>query len=111
MTLVWPRSRMLIVIAGCVLSLAKAQSGAHQSILDTLREETPSGVQGSPDAALVGVLTNNFNPLGVDANGPMLVSFLQDSTAAVSVTANANVLKGRDFKPGDVVELVGHMEK
>jgi signal transduction histidine kinase len=98
---------LLLSVGAC------AQSASTTSIRQALNEEYERHEKGltGADTTLVGVLTNNFNPFLVEAAGSAAVSFLQDSTAAIGLVVPVNTLSGRDFRPGDVVELMGRIER
>ena len=97
-----------------ISSLAFAAHGqAVKTVRDILSDEQQLHTQGLPgqEATVVGVLTNTFLALGADADGPIEVSFVQDSTAALALNTSLRALAGREFKPGDMVQLGGKMER
>ena len=89
--------------------VALGQPTLKTSIRDAIEAEEHQHANGLPEAEakLVGVLTSNFNILGADAEGPLEVSFIQDSGGAAGLDIPAQVLAGREFKAGDMVELRG----
>ena len=104
--------RSISVTAGTMLVfslVALGQPSLTTSIHDVIEAEEHQHANGLPgaEANLVGVLTSNFNILGADAEGPLEVSFIQDSGGAAGLDIPAQVLAGREFKAGDMVELRG----
>ena len=104
--------RSIAAIGGTTLAfsvLALGQPSLTTSIHDVIEAEEHQHTNGLPgaEANLVGVLTSNFNILGADAEGPLQVSFIQDSSGATGLDVPAKVLAGREFKAGDMVELQG----
>ena len=109
------RSR-LFAISAVILAVSFGALGEKvpkASIHDMLTDEQNRRAQGKPGAetVLVGVLTSKFNPFGADDEGPVAVSFVQDSTAATGLTIGLKTLGGRDFTPGDMVEIDGSMQR
>jgi signal transduction histidine kinase len=102
------------VIGGTILVfslVALGQPSPRTSIHDVIEAEEYQHANGLPgaEANLVGVLTSNFNILGADAEGPLEVSFIQDSSGATGLDVPAKVFAGREFKAGDMVELRGRV--
>ncbi len=93
--------------------VALGQPSLTTSIHDVIEAEESHHANGLPgaEANLVGVLTSNFNTFGADAEGPLEVSFIQDSSGATGLNIAAKVLAGREFKAGDMVELRGRVER
>jgi len=91
--------------------MALGQPSSRTSIHDVIEAEEHQHASGLPgaEANLVGVLTSNFNILGADAEGPVEVSFIQDSSGATGLEVPGKVLAGREFKAGDMVELRGRV--
>ena len=89
--------------------VALGQPSQTTSVHDVIEAEEHQHANGLPgaEANLVGVLTSNFNTFGADAEGPVEVSFIQDSSGATGLDVPAKVLAGREFKAGDMVELRG----
>jgi len=108
--------RSTSVIGGTMLAfslVALGQASLTTSIHDVIEAEEHQHAYGVPsaEATLVGVLTSNFNIFGADAEGPLGVSFIQDSSGATSLSIPAKVLAGQEFKAGDMVELRGRVER
>ncbi len=108
--------RSTSVIGGTMLAfslVALGQASLTTSIHDVIGAEEHQHAHGVPaaEADLVGVLTSNFNIFGGDAEGPLEVSFIQDSSGATGLSIPAKVLAGREFKAGDMVELRGRVER
>ena len=108
------RRRMTALASAWLFAAAGyAQERRHgavkASVRETINAEKISAAKKvpAPQTTLVGVLTNSFNVLGVDQNGPILVSFLQDSTGAISLAISEKGLGGRQFQPGAMVEATG----
>lgn len=106
--------RSIRVIGGAMLVfslVALGQPSQTTSVHDVIEAEEHQHANGLPgvEANLAGVLTSNFNFLGADAEGPLEVSFIQDSSGATGLEITANVLAGREFKAGDMVELRGRV--
>jgi len=104
--------RTVPAIGGTILAfsfVALGQPSARTSIHDVIEAEERQHANGLPgaEATLVGVLTSNFNILGAEAEGPVEVSFIQDSSGATGLDVLAKVLAGREFSAGDMVELRG----
>ena len=93
--------------------VALGQPSPATPIHDVVEAEEYQHANGLPgaDANLVGVLTSNFNIFGADAEGPLEVSFIQDSSGAAGLEIAAKILAGREFKAGDMVELQGRIER
>jgi signal transduction histidine kinase/uncharacterized protein YdeI (BOF family) len=108
--------RSTSVIGGTMLAfslVALGQASLTTSIHDVIAAEEHQHAYGVPaaEANLVGVLTSNFNIFGADAEGPLEVSFIQDSSGATGLNIPAKILAGREFKAGDMVELRGRVER
>jgi signal transduction histidine kinase len=109
-----PLGRSISVAGGTILAfslVARAQPSLTTPIHDVIEAEEHQHANGLPgaEANLVGVLTSNFNIFGADAEGPLEVSFIQDSSGATGLDVPAKVLAGREFKAGDMVELQGRV--
>ena len=83
-----------------------SQTTSVHDVIEAEEHQHANGLLGA-EANLVGVLTSNFNTFGADAEGPVEVSFIQDSSGATGLDVPAKVLAGREFKAGDMVELRG----
>ena len=81
------------------------------SIRQVLEVQQRRHAQNMPPmkTSLVGVLMATFVPFGPDSEDVSMVSFLQDSSAAVSVSIASAKLQGQEFKPGDMVQLSGEI--
>ncbi len=110
------RNRLWIValVNACLFAVTlsgQAQQAPRVSVREAIEAEKanlPKGLPGDP-AFLVGILTNPFVPFGADANGPTSAAFLQDSSAAISLTISGRDLAGRQFPTGAVVEVGGRI--
>src|SRR5579872_2546976 len=108
--------RSISVTVGVMLLsslVALGQPSQKTSIHEVIEAEEYQHANGLPgaEASLVGVLTSNFNILGADAEGPLAVSFIQDSSGATGLEIPAKVLAGREFKASDMVELRGRIQR
>ncbi len=108
------RRRVIALASAWLLSAAgyaqqRQQGAVKASVRETINAEKISVAKKvpAPRTTLVGVLTSSFNILGADQNGPIFVSFLQDSTGAISLAVSEKGLGGRQFQPGAMVEATG----
>src|SRR5512146_85568 len=109
-----PSGSSIRVIGATILAfslIALGQPSTRTSVHDVIEAEEHQHEKGLPGAEsnLVGILTSNFNTFGADAEGPLEVSFIQDSSGATGLEIPAAALAGREFKAGDMVELGGRV--
>src|SRR5579884_2837771 len=97
--------------------IASATAGSEPrppiSVRQALEQEQESRARGLAPSPIrvAGILTSPFNAFGLDENQrPAAVSFVQDSSAAIGLEILQSDLAGRQFKPGDMVEIDGKIE-